>query len=782
MALENQPFFKAPSVPKLGRRVVSSSVFSGVSANKPQLQLNKSKFSFFRPASQPQEGQSITETLSGVFSREDSKDKQIYSALSETNRILVEIQKQLSLDFASRITEKKQSFASTRSSILKKRALEKERALESIDNDTGIIRSAFDKITAPAKSIFDRIIQFLTTIATGFLVNAAFGWLSKKENREKLAAVFKFIVDHWKWIVGVFIGAKLIGAVLKIIGLVRRLKGLVDLIRRAWGKPPSSGGPGKPGGGPNKPSKPGGPTTPIDPCSAVLNCGSSIVKVIQDNASTILKILIAAGGALFLPQQKPAFAQQKSSSKPKQSNASQQTPWYNTPLAQGLGYGALALGGAALTAGLFISPFEGPAGEIGAGTATATAVSRASGAFRTLSGGGRNIVKTPGASGTQLSREQMRESLMRDKNINVLRGQELSRQISARARSLAKMTRNNKVDLRKIYNNTNEPLLDRMAARELLGKMGENLPRLMPEMSSLSSPLTSGIKLPLSQGGTVGGKGSGTVDSVPAMLAPGEEVIRTSSANLFRPLLKDINDNAGEMWKSFENAIEIQQQNNARQQQINNQFKESLLKFDTELESLIRQEKNKKIKDANIKLPPPPPGTKGGPVGNIPPEEGTGKGGPSDTRTSKPPTPYSTPKPANTGPASSGSAPATPSIPSTPATTSPPLSAPAPTEGPSTLKIPTIPFQGTEQSSNLRSSSLISSNVDFTRSYKLQPESKQSKVSITPFQLNPIIAPPSNQVVGGSNVSEAPRPPAISSVNSNDPYIRSGLKTYGIFV
>ena len=47
----------------------------------------------------------------------------------------------------------------------------------------------------------------------------------------------------------------------------------------------------------------------------------------------------------------------------------------------------------------------------------------------------------------------------------------------------------------------------------------------------------------------------GNVDSVPAMLAPGEEVIRTSAANLFRPLLKDINNNAGRMWNTFSTVV-----------------------------------------------------------------------------------------------------------------------------------------------------------------------------------------------------------------------------------
>ena len=58
-------------------------------------------------------------------------------------------------------------------------------------------------------------------------------------------------------------------------------------------------------------------------------------------------------------------------------------------------------------------------------------------------------------------------------------------------------------------------------------------------------------------GGTVFGQGSQTVDSVPAMLAPGEEVIRSASANIFRPVLKDINDNAGRMFVAFRDGVNL---------------------------------------------------------------------------------------------------------------------------------------------------------------------------------------------------------------------------------
>lgn len=60
-----------------------------------------------------------------------------------------------------------------------------------------------------------------------------------------------------------------------------------------------------------------------------------------------------------------------------------------------------------------------------------------------------------------------------------------------------------------------------------------------------------------SNGMTVPGSGPGNVDSVRAMLAPGEEVIRAAAARLFRPVLKDINDNGGRMWNAFTQGIGI---------------------------------------------------------------------------------------------------------------------------------------------------------------------------------------------------------------------------------
>jgi len=59
---------------------------------------------------------------------------------------------------------------------------------------------------------------------------------------------------------------------------------------------------------------------------------------------------------------------------------------------------------------------------------------------------------------------------------------------------------------------------------------------------------------------------------VSAMLAPGEEVIRTASARLFRPLLKDINDNAGRLWTAFSMGINKLLMVSKYQDDVNKEF------------------------------------------------------------------------------------------------------------------------------------------------------------------------------------------------------------------
>lgn len=748
MALEKQPFFKAPSIPKLGKNIVSSSIFSSASKLKPQLKTTP--FSFLKPIqSQKEQGQDVTQSLTKIISGENGKDKQIYSTLVETNRILVEIQKQLSLDFASRITEKKQSISGLRSSILKKRAVQKEKAIESVNNDSGLIRGAFDKITAPAKSIFDRIIQFLTTIATGFLVNAAFSWLSDEKNRKKLFTVFKFLTDHWKWIVGIFIGAKLIGAILKIVNLVRRIRGLVELIRRVWGKPPTKPLGGGPGGG-------GG-----DPCNRVLQC--------MGNPAYSAKFVAASIAAFIANQQLTEHIKRVAGSVvpapptpiPAVQPTLQQQYQQSRPGVPASGYSSTNVQAAQAAAAKKNYP------DVDWGAVFDWALAGAA-------------VLTPADAGIAGDAIAI-ANLLKNGRITV----------ATLTRILGPKATENFLNYAK---NKGIQIQQSPVARSKGGTIPKEAPKKKCDTCSL---------LPFfSVGGTVGGRGSGNVDSVPAMLAPGEEVIRTSSANLFRPLLKDINDNAGIMWSDFTDAIKKQEENNTYQRQVNFQFSDQLTELNKELENLIKQEKSKKIKDAGIKITPPV-------VGNIPPEEGTGRGGPSDINVPAPqlpgiptkaPEPFtgSVPTDQNQGPQ--------PTSPST--SILPPAPEPTPGNVPGSRMVdgvlptqieqqsqPIQPISETQPQSPILPAESVSpippkvkpfipettSVVPIKqpeRTYALKPASKPN-VSIAPFSLPPIVPGASGEMKQGT-VSDASSPPDVYSTNRNNNYIVYAANAYGL--
>jgi len=67
----------------------------------------------------------------------------------------------------------------------------------------------------------------LSLIGTGILIEEAFRWFSKKENREKISKVFNFLVDNWKILAGIFIGGKILGGILKLVGAARVLRSVL---------------------------------------------------------------------------------------------------------------------------------------------------------------------------------------------------------------------------------------------------------------------------------------------------------------------------------------------------------------------------------------------------------------------------------------------------------------------------------------------------------------------------------------------------------------------------
>ena len=129
MAFES-PIYKAPSIPKISRRNISSSVIRGAEAASTAT-TPKLKRSSFRFLQRPK--------LQGTQDSLKLETNQL-DALQETNRILVEIQNQLAIDFATRIAERKQAIRGIKKQTEKEKINRKEASIESdVDknNDEG---------------------------------------------------------------------------------------------------------------------------------------------------------------------------------------------------------------------------------------------------------------------------------------------------------------------------------------------------------------------------------------------------------------------------------------------------------------------------------------------------------------------------------------------------------------------------------------------------------------------------------------------------------------------
>ena len=453
MAFSNQSY-TAPSIPKLSKKTISSPLIRGASkisatSSAPKLKISRASFK----KNSPLGDDSLINT---VVDQTQSID--------ETNRILVEIQKQLALDFAYRIAEERDFIKKLKKQESKRKFEKEESRLEAGRKVTGAVGGVFNKITQPVKGVFDKILEFFSLIATGILLNKAFAWLQDKGNREKLFKVFDFIGKAFvPFIIGI-VSLKVVSIIAKTISLAAKLFSIGKKILGLGGrgiKPPRGGGPG------------GG-----NLCNQIAQCFGN-PAVVTSIASNLSKVM--------------------------------------------------AVGGAGAIAGLA-------------------------------------------------------------KGINPQLG------IPAEASALASST----AVLGKGILDTGKGILDTVLS--MLSLFG--LP--VPAMQSLESAAKAGGTMPgtiaqgkkcdtcslgFSAGGSVYGKGSANVDSVSAMLAPGEEVIRTSSASMFRPLLKDINDNAGRLWSNFSLAVNKLGSVTAYQEDVSDEFYKTIQELDKNLKDEILRRK-----------------------------------------------------------------------------------------------------------------------------------------------------------------------------------------------
>jgi len=483
--------YRAPSIPKIGKRSVSSSVLRG--ATTPKLKVSTVKFG--KP-------KITAETIQSV-----SSPARISQSLVETNLILVEIQKQLAIDFANRIAEEKELIKGIKKAESRRKFGAKEKFVESTKKIGSAIGGAVSKITSPVKTVFERIVDFFKAILTGIVLNAAFKWLEDPANKAKLFAVFDFIGKYWKELVITFIGVKVLGFISKLIGLGR-------LIGKFFGK----GGPGSPRCPQRCPSG-GGP---------VGGCGTNILNCVKDGGAKVINglanLIVTAPifAPLFKPgeQPKPPVKVPTPLEKPKQ-------PQYLPP---GVEFDPAR-------PNLKPDPRSTKSTD-NIGDAIIMFVAALIGAKLIAPGVGLLLRSGPSSrAATQLAKPQS-------------------------------------------------------ASQSLIGGQAEvgNSIRNFSRIFNVSRNSTGGT-IRASMGMTVPGKGSGNVDSVNAMLAPGEEVIRTASAMMFRPLLKDINDNAGRLWNTFSQAVTTLISVSAKQKEVSENFDSVTTEFSRYLQDETRKQK-----------------------------------------------------------------------------------------------------------------------------------------------------------------------------------------------
>ena len=195
--------FKSPLIKsKLKKTVVSSSIFRGKRLTDGSL---------LKPESKPER------------------------TLIETNNILLEIQKQLAIDFAYRIQKEEKDIKK-----IKKVNENVKRSNLSGGLFSNIVGSFTKPITNIVKGTFSRILEFFGWLAAGFAVNKALKWLS--DNPEKIDKTFNFITKHWKLITGIVVGAIIGKVLLKLAGTVLLLRRILKSIPGIGRRGGASGG------------------------------------------------------------------------------------------------------------------------------------------------------------------------------------------------------------------------------------------------------------------------------------------------------------------------------------------------------------------------------------------------------------------------------------------------------------------------------------------------------------------------------------------------------------
>ena len=528
MAFSSQ-LLKAPSItskPKLTKTNVSSSMFRG--AKSPVGSSTTIKIS---------KGMGYGGKAGTVDPKYlQPKTTSIDQTLVETNNILIEIQRQLAFDYASRIEDEKNAIKSFKAAESKRKFAAKEKSVEGVKKIGGAIGGTVSKIAAPIKGIFDKIKEFFGLVLAGIVTNVAFEWLKDDKNRERLGNIFTFIGKAIPYLLAGLLGLKLIKWGTRLYRLGRFLFRLPGRILRVFGGRAASRGAGGAG---EAAARRGGLFRNAAGQRRGLRMGTATQSRVVPGRFNV------AGGAVR--QNVDVITRQKSLFNKTIQGLEVTGKRFGRNFLKVLGAGP---GKKTLIRSLlkFAKPVLKRIPIVGALIDFALSVAMGENPGRAAFGAIGALLL--GTIGTFLGGPI-------GTFIGGLAGDFAGRQLydlffsNSSSKDVAKEQQKSAVDSGKIDKDKVDP------AQTANFNRGGTVP---------------GSAIYASNGMTVPGRGSRNVDSVSVMLAPGEEVIRTASAMLFRPLLKDINDNAGRLWTTFSMGINKLLMVSKYQDDVNKEF------------------------------------------------------------------------------------------------------------------------------------------------------------------------------------------------------------------
>ena len=160
----------------------------------------------------------VGEKLPG--STAEKEKAKLNTTLEETNRILVEIQKQLAYDFAMRAAEEKKEAEDEKKATSKSRFEREETALEKSEEKEGLIKTATKKIVSPIGNIFKKLIAFLGILGKGIATNAVFEFFKDEENQKRITKIFNILKENWQLLVKILATIAGFAIIGKAIGLL----------------------------------------------------------------------------------------------------------------------------------------------------------------------------------------------------------------------------------------------------------------------------------------------------------------------------------------------------------------------------------------------------------------------------------------------------------------------------------------------------------------------------------------------------------------------------------